>query len=168
MRRPSSFESREVAALFNPAVIALVLIRSVSAGHDAHTNTKTVAGLPLVYAPMVAALALYPDLRATLSMTISTQFGTWLERSAAARIFMPERVRSLVPLVNEGLLFALANDVLVLQDGILVPGSAGPKKATSGKSADIVAAQKGAAYLGRWLPNCGTPAAVCARLGITP
>lgn len=155
--------SPEVAALLNPAFIALLLVRAVR-GYFREAD----AGMPYVYAPIVATISLYPAARETLSMNVSTQFAVWIDRASQIQIFLQEKIVDMVPIVNEGLLFALAHGVLGVEDGVLIPGDVGPANAIRGDTTDMEQTQRAAAYLGRWLVRAGSPSTVCAMLGVTP
>ena len=155
--------SPEVAALLNPAFIALLLVRAVR-----NYFREADAGMPYVYAPIVATISLYPAARETLSMNVSTQFAVWIDRASQIQIVLEEKIVDMVPIVNEGLLFALAHGVLRVEDGVLIPGDVGPANAIRGDTADMEQTQRAAAYLGRWLVRAGSPSTVCAMLGVTP
>lgn len=155
--------SPEVAALLNPAFITLLLVRAVRSYFR-----EADAGMPYVYAPIVTTISLYPAARETLSMNVSTQFAVWIDRTSQIQVFLQEKIVDMVPIVNEGLLFALAHRVLRVEEGALIPGDAGPANAIRGDTADMEQAQRAAAYLGRWLVRAGNPSTVCAMLGVTP
>lgn len=162
-RRNSRREPPEVAALLNPALVALLLTRAAK-GHVRETGT----GLPIVYAPIIVTISLYPEARELLSMNITTQFTTWIDRAAGFLTTLQSKIVNMVPIVNEGLLFALLHDVLRLDEGTLVPGGVGPTNAVNGDTTDMEQAQKSAVYLGRWLVRAGSPSTVCAMLGVSP
>jgi Family of unknown function (DUF6521) len=156
-------KSPEVAALFNPALIALLLLRAART-YQLETNE----GLPLIYAPIITTISLYPEARSTLSMNVTTKFATWIDRSAYLQSAIKERIVDMVPTVNEGIMFALLYNVLQLREGRLAPGSAGVANTIRADTEDVATAQRVSAYLGRWLPKAGSPATVCAMLGVTP
>jgi hypothetical protein len=155
--------SPEVAALLNPAFIALLLMRAVRSYFR-----EADSGMPFVYAPIIATISLYPAARETLSMNVTTQFTAWIDRASQIQIFLQEKIVDMVPIVNEGLLFALVHGVLRVEGGMLVPGDVGPANAIRGDTADMEQTQRAAAYLGRWLVRAGNPSTVCAMLGVTP
>jgi Family of unknown function (DUF6521) len=155
--------SPEVAALLNPAFIALLLVRAVrSYVREADT------GMPYVYAPIIVTISLYPAARETLSMNVSTQFATWIDRVSQIQVLLEEKIVDMVPIVNEGLLFALVHKVLRVESGTLIPGDVGPANVIRGDTGDMELTQRAAAYLGRWLVRAGNPSTVCAMLGVTP
>ncbi|MGX7681531.1 three component ABC system middle component [Jatrophihabitans sp. DSM 45814] len=162
-RRNSRHEPPEVATLLNPALIALLLSRATNGyqGVDA-------AGMPYIYAPIVATIALYPDARATLSMNVTTKFTSWAMANDDMQLSLQSKIAGMVPIVNEGLLFALRHDVLKLSAARFTSGSHGPTKVVRSESSDVTAAQRAAVYLGRWLAHAGQPSTVCAILGVTP
>lgn len=162
-RRSNRHESPEIAALLNPALISLLLIRAART-HFREGNS----GLPVVYAPIIVTVALYPDARETLSMNITTPFTTWIDRSAPILVSLQDKIVGMMPIVKEGILFALSHNVLRLERGTLVPGQVGPTNSVRAGTGDVEQAQRAAAYLGRWLVRAGSPSIVCAMLGVTP
>ena len=48
-------------------------------------------------------------------MTATTQFAAWVDRSAQLQISLQAKIVEMVPIVNEGLLFALAHNILELK-----------------------------------------------------
>jgi uncharacterized protein YodC (DUF2158 family) len=162
-RRNSRHEPPEVSALFNPALISLLLWRAASA----HTR-EAQHGLPYVYGPIVVTISLYPEVRRTLSRNVTTKLATWIVRIDALQPLLRSRIVDMVPLVNEGTLFGLSHNVLRLVGSEIQTGSRGPAATIRGGSSDMEDAQRSAAYLGRWFARAGSPATVCALLGITP
>jgi hypothetical protein len=162
-RRNSRFEPPEVATLLNPALIALLLSRAVT-GYEGEAG----AGLPYVYAPIIVTMALYPQVRDTLSMRVTTKFTHWTTTNADLYLSLQPKIAGMVPIVNEGLLFALSHDVLSISGGTLIAGNFGPTRSIKSDSSDVEVAQRAAAYLGRWLVHAGRPSTVCAMLGVTP
>jgi hypothetical protein len=156
-------KSPEIAALLNPALISLLLAHATKGYHR-----ETTSGLPFVYAPIVATISLHPNARGTLSMNVTTPFATWIERSAELRVTLQDMIVEMVPIVNEGLLFALSYDVLRIENATLIQGNSGPKGTIRADTSDMEQAQRTAAYLGRWLARAGSPSTVCAMLGVTP
>jgi hypothetical protein len=144
-------------------LIALLLSRATRGyqGEDA-------AGMPYIYAPIVATVALYPEARVTLSMNVTTKFTSWAMSNGDLQLSLQPKIAGMVPIVNEGLLFALRHDVLEISAARLTSGSRGPTKVIKSESSDVAAAQRAAAYLGRWLASAGQPSTVCAMLGVTP
>lgn len=162
-RRNTRYEPPEVAALLNPAFIALLLLRAATA-----CAGETGSALPLIYAPIAVAISAYPEARSTLSYRINTPFIVWVERLGHLRAILQSRIQEFVPVVNEGLLFALAYELLSLNSAGIEPGA---RKSTSPSirgTADMRDAQRAAVYLGRWLPRAGRPSTVCALLGVRP
>jgi ABC-3C biological conflict system middle component len=155
--------SPEIAALFNPALITLLLVRSTRSYQN-----EIGESLPLVYAPIIATVSLYPEARSTLSMNVATKFATWIDRSSHLQSLLREKIVDMVPTVNEGVLFALLYNALQLREGGLAPGDVRLANSIRADTEDVATAQRVAAYLGRWLPRAGSPATVCAMLGVAP
>ncbi|MGW5194988.1 three component ABC system middle component [Kribbella sp. NPDC004138] len=155
--------STETGALLNPAFIALLLRRAVE-GHMEASATP----MPLVLAYPVSGIALYPPAREALTNVITTNLTSWISRHPRLRAELPPRMTSLVPFVNEGLLFGLRMDIVTLGDAALMLGGCGPHKSVRGGSSEVVAAQRASKYLGRWFSQAGDPATVLALLGVRP
>jgi hypothetical protein len=162
-RQSTRMKSPEVAALFNPAFIALLLVRSARTYHR-----EAEESLPLIYAPIITTISLYPEARSTLSMNVTTKFAAWIDRSAHMQPSLSAKIVDMVPIVNEAILFALLHNVLLLREGGLAPGGTKLANTIRGDTEDAEFAQRVAAYLGRWLPRAGSPATVCAMLGVAP
>ncbi len=161
-RRNSTHEPPEVAALMNPAIIALVLSRCVTA-YEAEGNKP----FPFVLSPIVSAISLYPEARTSLTMTVSTHFGSWIERNPSLQTSLQSRILASVPFVQEAILFALSYDVLRIDSGGLRPGTSRPTKSLQGNTPEIIEMQKVARYLGRWFWRTDSPGFICAMLGVT-
>lgn len=124
--------------------------------------------MPYLYAPIVTAIVLYPEARTTLSMRVTTPFTNWITANPDLQLTLPPRISGMLPIVNEGLLFALSHNVIAITGALLSTGSVGPTKAIKSDSTDLTDAQRAAVYLGRWLTRAGPPSTVCGMLGITP
>lgn len=113
-RRNSRHEPTEVATLLNPALIALLLSRAAT-GYQG----EEPAGMPYIYAPIVATIALYPNARDTLSMNVTTKFVSWATTNSDLRLSLQPKIAGMVPIVNEGLLSPLGTTL----SHSLAPGS---------------------------------------------
>lgn len=162
-RRNSRHEPPEVASLLNPAFVALLLARACR-GHQADSQT----GMPYVYSTIIFTMASYSTVRESLPRSVSTKFVNWVTENPPVRASLPMKIAGLVPIVNEGLLFALQNRIVEISNARLFVGPVGPTQTIQGDSTDMIAAQRAATYLGRWLTRAGTPATVCALIGVTP
>ena len=92
--------SLEFQALFNPAFCGLILYHSVRAYEG-----KAEAGLPFSLSPIVLTFAVSGKLRSILPRTARTRFPVWARSTPELRIQLGCRVRAVVPLAREGLLF---------------------------------------------------------------
>jgi len=100
--------------LLNPALIALLLSRAAT-GYQG----EEPAGMPYIYAPIVATIALYPNARDTLSMNVTTKFVSWATTNSDLRLSLQPKIAGMVPIVNEGLLSPLGTTL----SHSLAPGS---------------------------------------------
>ncbi len=94
--------SLESQALFNPAFCGLILHYGIRA-YEKGTGT----GLPFSLSPIVLTFALSERLRRTLPRTTRTRFPVWARATPELRVQLGGRVRAVVPLAREGMLFLM-------------------------------------------------------------
>ena len=155
--------SREERALFNPAFTALVCARAVQ-GHAA----KHEPVCPLPIAVTAAIMALQPAIRALLPATTGASMPKWAEENEEVRVHMAANAPALSSIVRPGILLALQTGVLQRNGtGIQLRRRAIPST-IKGQSPHIIAIQRSAHLLGRWLPTAGNTAMVLTLLGVRP
>jgi len=156
-------ESREHAALFNPAAVALVLARQCQGAVE-----RGRSSLPLSLAYMGTLMVFHPRVRAALPGTISTNFVTWLERNPQAKADVATSIRGSGTWLNMGVSFSLAHQVCEWSPpASLQTGSAAPSPRIQG-STEMSEMERRAFFVGRWLPEAGSEATVLALLGTRP
>ncbi|MFI7368213.1 three component ABC system middle component [Streptomyces sp. NPDC050149] len=148
-------------AMYNPALIACLL----SAAAGTHLK-RASSGLPVALSFIVTPMALHRDTRQALTATtVRTHLRTWAERNPMVRVGFPERAQDLVPVVRQGLRFALRHHILGLNGDMLLPQGRLPHRIPEHPELeDILRTSR---LLGRWLA-VNDPAAVFALLGVTP
>ncbi|MFF7243067.1 three component ABC system middle component [Embleya sp. NPDC008237] len=152
--------SREERALFNPAFMALVSCRVVQ-GHQ-----KT-GPCPLPVAITSAVMALQPAIRGLLPGTTAASVAKWVEENQAIRVVMAANAPGLANMVRPGILFALQTQLLSLDERArLTLRHRAIPTAITGTSDTVIAIQKTAQMLGRWLPTGGSTATVLTLLGV--
>jgi hypothetical protein len=158
---------QEEANLFNPAFCAVVL------GEFVKEFQKT-KGSSCPYAVLFCALplSLHGKTRRTLPSTTLTSLYSWRERNPEALVGFAERARSLRPVTQEALRFAVDRAALAFtNDGSLVLGT-NPLKV--GKNFEDTITEDAreclasARMLGRWLAKAGSTSTIMAAWGVKP
>lgn len=154
---------QDSAALFNPALLALLLRRgaegSIVAGHR---------GLPWEYAYIILPYCLDAELRKSLPTHVTTQLVTWSKRRPTAISTFPPKAKAISGLVRGAIEFGLTNGILALESPFLAPGPHPVKKSTASSSDEVSSMQRKAIFLGRWLPQSEINAATMNFFGIMP
>jgi hypothetical protein len=107
-------------------------------------------------------------IRESLPRSVNTRITTWLRDQPWLPTVLPAWVAAMTPFVNEAIVFGLRNHVLEYDHGRFRPGFGALNKKPGGDSDDVIACQKAATFLGRWLALGGPPATVSALLGVRP
>ncbi|MFF2504933.1 three component ABC system middle component [Streptomyces sp. NPDC058067] len=155
--------SREERALFNPAFMALISCRVVQ-GHQ-----RGDGSCPLPIAVTAAVMALQPAIRALLPGTTKASLPKWAEDNQTVRVLMAANAPALAAMVRPGILLALQTDLLSLDETARLHLRRRAIPATiNGTSDTVVAIQKTAHMLGRWLPTGGSTATTLTLLGVRP
>lgn len=158
---------REEANLFNPAFCAVILSEFVK-------EFQKAKGSSCPYALLFCALpiALHGKTRWALPSTTLTSLYTWRERNPEVLVGFAVRARSLRPIAQEALRFAIDRAALAFAgDGGLVRG-ARPltvgKKFEDGLTVDASECVVTARMLGRWFAKAGTTSTIMAAWGVKP
>lgn len=156
--------SRDERALYNPAFTGLLVARSVQ-GHQ----SEFAVPCPVVVATLAAVMVLQPTIRAALPRSTASGLHRWVQENPSVRASMALNTTALADVVRPGLLMALQTHLLACnaQGRLLVPRGA-LKQTVTGGTDDIVALQKTARLLGRWLPSSGSISTVMTLLGVRP
>lgn len=152
----------EEAALFNPAFLGLLL--AVAADDFEATAEEP---MPLALAFLIPPIALHADTRAALPGNIRARLSPWLIRNPVIQAGFAERAQAMVPLVREGLRYALRAGVVVVSGDAIqarIRSRAGDELATD----DARACAKAAAFAGRWFARTGDPATIFTLWGVRP
>jgi hypothetical protein len=114
-------------------------------------------------------MALQPTIRTALPRSTASGLHRWVQEHPAVRTAMTLNATAISDVVRPGLLLALQSRTLICdaEARLHVPPKA-LKKAISGGSDDVVAIQKAALLLGRWLPSAGSTSTVMTLLGVRP
>ncbi|MFD5146727.1 three component ABC system middle component [Streptomyces sp. NPDC058401] len=156
--------SRDERALYNPFFTGLVVGRAVQ-GHQ----TEFGAPCPVVVGVLAAVMALQPAIRTRLPRTTSSGLHRWLQENSPVKASMAQNASAVADVVRPGLLTALQTNLVSCdREGHLYVPKGRLKKVITGGSEEIVAIQKSAHLLGRWLPSSGSMSTVMTLLGVRP
>lgn len=158
---------REEAHLFNPAFCAVILGEFVKEFQKAKD-----APCPYVLLFCALPLSLHGKTRRLLPGTTLTSLYSWRERNPEVLVGFAERAKSLRPVVQESLRFAVDRSALAFSnDGGLVLGTkplAVGKKFENEITEDARECVAAARMLGRWLAKAGSTSTIMTAWGIKP
>jgi hypothetical protein len=158
---------REEAHLFNPPFCAAVL-------HEFIKEYQKAKGAAAPYALLfcVLAVAVHGKTRRALPGSTLTSLYSWRERNPEMLVGFAERARSLRPVVQEALSFAIIRRALSFADDGGVTIGARPlvvarrfEDALTDDARQCIAAAR---LLGRWLAKAGTASTIMSAWGIKP
>jgi Family of unknown function (DUF6521) len=155
----------EEASLFNPAFGSLMLAKAAADFHK-----QTGEGIPYPLAFLVMPVVLHTETRDVLPATTRAVMHNWIGEHAPLLAGFPDRVRRMVPVTRESVLFALVYKKLALSGGRLSPGlhRYRPNAVSPDTTTETERCLRAAAFLGRWLVTGGTAATVLSAWGLRP
>lgn len=125
--------------------------------------------MPFAMAFLVQPVVLHRSTREALPRDTRTSMHTWLQTHPEVLVEFALRARAFVPIVREGVLFALSHGALALgADGTLAPKLPTVPETSSTADMDLAVCLKRAGFLGRWFARAGTPATVFDSWGVRP
>jgi hypothetical protein len=162
--RQWSERSDEVASLFNPAFCGTLVFHAAR-----HYTQEAEGGMPLSLSSLVLPFVLNCRLRSALPQTIRTPFEIWCRREGQVRIGLAERVRALLPITKESLLFLGQHNLLSITDGALTVRKRAPMGMAKFEASDeeIGECFTKARVLGIMMARAGDEASVLMSLGLT-
>lgn len=157
----------EEARLFNPAFLGSLSYEFVKA-----YGSKRDGSAPMTLAAVALAISLHGGTRRRLPYSIITSLYEWLQNNEDLLIGFSGRMRGLVPYVREATIFAMAQDVIAIEEGHHL--QLGPKQAhfpkgftddTTAETRDIIDRTK---FAGRWFAKSGSESSILAAWGVRP
>lgn len=157
----------EEAHLFNPAFLGSLSYEFVRA-----YGSKQNGSAPITLAAVALTISLHGGTRKRLPYSIITSLYEWLQNNEDLLIGFPERTTGLVPYILEATMFAMAQDVLAVEEGHDL--RLGTKKAhfpegftddTTTETRDIIDRTR---FVGRWFAKSGSESSVLAAWGVRP
>jgi len=149
--------SRLRRAYLNPALTGALVVGAASAYESRR------GPMPFALAFLVAPLVLHKPTRESLPSSTRTHLSTWISRDQLFRVTFPLRAESLVPVVNEGIRYAIRTGDLTLQRGELVGRALSDPEGEPARSM-----MQAARLVGRWLAKNDQPSTTFALLGVRP
>ncbi|WP_370039925.1 three component ABC system middle component [Corallococcus sp. AB045] len=162
--RPWTQRPPEVAALLNPAYCALLLRAAV----DGYVK-EAEAPFPFPLLPFPLPLSLHAPTRSSLPKTVRTKMHVWVQEHPEAKILFATRARTLTPYFREGLIFAMAQEILAVDaNGGIAQGAKKLRRPPVLKGGDAEAGLEAALFVGRWLARAGDLRSVFIAWGVRP
>lgn len=163
--RPWSERSPEEAALLNPALVAVILVRAAEGYYS-----EVGSGLPFALTFLVPPVVLVRPTRERLPRQTRTSLPAWLEENPDVRLRFADTAAAMAPVVREGFVFGCTHGVLGLDGGVVVAGklkrgASSVLQSTTDEVQDVIARST---FLGRWYALAGTPETVMALWGVRP
>lgn len=151
--------SREEFNLYNPALIAVV---QSEAARGYFGRSSDGMPLPLVFS--ASAIALFGHLRSDLPSSTRTHLAKWITDNPEFRPEFQRLVRSLVPPLREGLLFALAHNQIQFEGSNVL--AQGRRRSLPGSlSQETRSILRTAEFIGRWFGATGSTSTTLSLLG---
>ncbi|MBI2569833.1 MAG: hypothetical protein HYV63_22750 [Candidatus Schekmanbacteria bacterium] len=160
-----SERSPEEAALLNPALLAVILVRAVE-GYRAEVGR----GLPFELTFLVPPVVLVKATRERLPRQARTSLPAWLEDNPDVRLRFAETAVAMAPLVREAIVFGCSHGVLALDGAQVCAGkldrsTTGLLRSTTDEVRDVVSRSS---FVGRWYALAGATETVMALWGVRP
>lgn len=138
----------ESGALFNPAFCAVLLQRAC-----VEYAAKAQQALPIVYAFLILPSALHKPSRDALPGRTSASMWPWLREHPLLLMDLPDRVRRFRPYTAAAITYGLTHTILLSGLGTLAAGTLSRRRAHHRPTADWLACQKAAGFLGKWFAS---------------
>jgi hypothetical protein len=153
----------EIASLFNPAFCSVILRDAVKGFQNEQSIGMNYA---LIY--LILPIVLHKTTRDKLPIAITVKMHSWLTQNREIKIQFPARVRGLLDITKEGMIYGLQAKMFVINEN-------GNLKATSKKvkpewesSSEPFICSKKAQFVGRWLANAGDIKTIYHMWGVRP
>jgi hypothetical protein len=156
---------REEAALLNPAFIGLILHQAAQTFEE-----ESGQGLPFALAFLVPPVVVAESVRTALPSRKDSSLAAWLQSYPDIRLRFAEHAAAMVPIVREGLVFALAARSIRLSDTQIhaSPLRRGVASAIASNTEDFRDVIRRTQFVGRWYANAGTTETIMALWGVRP
>lgn len=144
---PTALDS-ESSTLFNPAFCAVLLQRAC-----AEYAAKAQQAMPIVYAFLILPSALHKPTRDELPGRTSASMWPWLREHPLLLMDFPDRARRFRPYTSAAITYGITHTILLSGPGTLTAGTLSRRRANHQPTADWLACQKAAGFLGKWFAS---------------
>ena len=158
----------EEANLFNPAFCAMLLAQTAD-----DFMKKAGRPVPFALAFLVLPIVLHPKTRTALPGSTITSLLPWVQDNREHLVDFAVRVRRLIPITREALMFGITHEALALDDrsGDLLVG--GKRLTPTVRRTDLFTVEARecvdrAAFVGRWFAVAGTTSTIYSAWGVAP
>ncbi|MGC1301868.1 MAG: three component ABC system middle component [Caulobacteraceae bacterium] len=162
--------SADYGNLFNPAFLMLVLAAACKGfeSEQKGISDERQLGMPFVLFFLAVPLALSREFNDERPRRLAGSLVSWLRKNPAATANISAAAYSLVPVVREGIVFALRTGHLQAgDDGRFRSGRTHGELQLDVRT-DLLAHLNNAGFAGRWLAKSGTLAPILEAFGLRP
>jgi hypothetical protein len=153
----------EIAHLFNPAFCGRIVCQSI----EAYKKESKTRSFPFVLTYLVLPIILHTYTRSLIASS-AVPMHTWIEKNPDVRVSFAERVRELMPITQESLMFVLQTHVVTVSDEGNLDIVPKHRKSDSTLSDEIKEILKKATILGRWFARAGNTTTIFTTWGVKP
>lgn len=153
----------EIASLFNPAFCSLI-IREAVRGFQSEQSS----GINYLLVFLILPIVLHKATRDKLPIAITVKMHSWLTQNKEIKVQFPARVRGLLEITKEGLIYGIQANLFVIDDnGNLKMTNKKVKPKWETDSEPAICSKK-AQFVGRWLANAGDTKTIFHMWGVRP
>ncbi|MBS3678960.1 hypothetical protein KGF86_01920 [Ornithinibacillus massiliensis] len=152
----------EVRNLLNSAFCGEVIRRCIKSYEK---NTGALFPYSIVY--FILPLVLHEETRISISNNSRKHLHVWLDTEVQLKIKSANRIKSMVPITNEALIFLLSNGYIsVNKNKILVKNYR--RKNKQFENTEVQECFNAAEILGRWFGKAGKETTIFSMFGVKP
>jgi len=162
--------SPDYGNLFNPAFL-MVVLKAACEGFESEQKQEadeSEIGMPFALLFLAAPLALSPDFNGQRPTALRGRLVNWLRKNPALTVDLSNAAYSLVPIVREGIIFALrTGNLRTTRRGRFQQGETDTRSQPEAH-ADLSDHLSNAVFAGRWLAKSGPAASILEAFGLRP
>lgn len=167
MSRHWQHRPREEAYAFNPAFLSSIMTEFVREFTKAKHESS-----PITFVYLFPALSLHRQTRERFPSRTVTSLYEWIQDHEDVLVDLPRRTRALLPIMRDGLKFAIYQQVIEFDGGKGL--TLGPKKGhftpkfMESLTTDVNEVILTSRFLARWFAKSGSEASVLSGWGVRP
>jgi hypothetical protein len=154
---------RDSAALFNPALLAVLVGRGIQGALQ-----EGKEGLTWELAYLVVPMSLDAETRKSIPMRINSPVVSWVAKNPEVRSLLPGKLSAMSRLVSEGISYGLSSELLTLDQHILKGGAHRLPGSITAATSEVKEIQKAAHFLGRWFGTYPSAPGLYSLFGVRP